>query len=293
MKVHRSGKFYIVMAIILGILALNSGNNFHYLAAAAVLGYMAASGEAGKRNIKGASVSISFPEEIYAGIPFRATIEVRNTKRFSSIALFDVSVGGGRAFFSVIRPGESVRSLVEITLPSRGTSVIDGVDTSSAYPFNLFTCNLFIPLKTAFTVFPKPVRAPDSIRFAGILDEEDLDQGSHTSPRQHELPSDSDVVGVRPYVEGDSMRLIHWKSSAKTGVLKSRLYDSPGGGKIIDLDKLIAGGLERGLSFASGEICDAMRSGMSIGMKDRGAIHAASSSRVDKLTMLTVLANHD
>jgi uncharacterized protein (DUF58 family) len=292
-SVHRSGKIYIFIAIVLGILAINGGNNFHYLAAAAVLGYMAASGETGKHNLKGASVSLSFPEEIYAETPFRATIEVRNLKRFSSISLLDVNVCGGSAFFPIIQPGEVQSALVEMAISRRGPNAVDGTVISSIYPFGLFTCRLFIPDGAMLTIFPKPIIAPESLRTASVKSEEEMEREPQFSSSPKGLTPDSDMVGVRSYAEGDSMRLIHWKSSAKTGSLKSRLYESSGGGKIIDLDRLLAEGVERGLSCASGEIRETIRTGEPIGMLHCGELRDASAARGDKLAMLAVLANYE
>jgi uncharacterized protein (DUF58 family) len=291
--VHRSGKIYIFIAIVLGILALNGGNNFHYLAAASVLGYMAASGEAGKINIKGAGVSLSFPDEIYAGTPFFVTVEVKNTKRFSSISLLDVTVLGASALFPLIPPGGKRTAMLELCLPRRGVNEIEEIKISSVYPFCLFTCNLSVPYTARLTVFPKPVVAGERVRLASIMSEDELTQETAYRPARQELLSDSDMIGVRPYAEGDSMRQIHWKSSARTGKLKSRLYDSPAGGKIIDLDRLAEGGMERGLSYASGEIMESIRRGDAIGLLSRGKLLAVSDARPDKLSMLTALALHE
>lgn len=291
--VHRSGKIYILIAIVLGILALNGGNNFHYLAAASVLGYMAASGEAGKLNIKGAVLTLSFPDEIYADTPFAVKIEIRNSKRFSSISLLDVTLCGASAFFPLILPGGKKTAMLELIVPSRGMNEIKGVTLSSVYPFCLFTCSTFVPYPAMLTAFPKPVIAGDVIRLASLMDEDEMENQAISLKGRSELLADSDLVGVRPYAEGDPMKLIHWKSSARTGTLKSRLYDSSGGGKIIDLDKLAEGDRERGLSYASGEIMESIRTGEAIGLLDRGKLHAVSMAKPDKLSMLTALAFYE
>jgi uncharacterized protein (DUF58 family) len=294
MTVHRSGKIYIVIAIALGVLALNGRNNFYYLAAASLLGYMTASGWAGKRNIKGASVSLSFPDEIYADTPFFATVEVKNIKRYQAMSLIDLNVLGASAFFPMIRPGERKTASVEISVPLRGAKDVEGVALSSVYPFNLFTCNLFAPLApcpAAIIVFPKPVIASESVRMSCMMSEDETEAISR--PRLQKPLSDLDIAGVRPYVEGDPMKLIHWKSSAKTGTLKSRLYEAQCGGKIIDLDRLSSLGMEKGLSCASGEIRESIRTGEAIGLLDRGKLFAASDARPDKLSMLEVLALHE
>jgi uncharacterized protein (DUF58 family) len=290
-KVHRSGKIYVAVSIILGILAINSGNNFHYLAAASVLGYMAASGEAGKRNVRGASVTLLFPDEIYADTPFRLSVEVHNTRRFFSISILDVSMFGKSIFFPTIGPNESVKKSIILSMPSRGVAFPKEIAVSSVYPFNFFTCICSLPCKESVTIFPKPIRCQDGMIFADA----DAGESERASSLSRGLPSDAGVAGVRPYAEGDPLKIIHWKSSAKTGALKSRLYeDTPdSGGKIIDLDQLVARGVERGLSAASWEVCEAIKSGSPIGMKNGGILRDATSSRSDKLSMLKELALYE
>jgi hypothetical protein len=89
------------------------------------------------------------------------------------------------------------------------------------------------------------------------------------------------------------MKLIHWKSSAKTGSLKSRLYETLSGGELIDLDRLTASGMEMGLSYASWEIMESIRTGETIGLLDRGELLCVSGARQDKLSMLKALALYE
>jgi uncharacterized protein (DUF58 family) len=279
---------YIVVSIVMGILAINGGNNFHYLAASAILGYMLASGIAGYNNIRGGEVSLTFPDEIYALSPFLLTIHVRNIRR-RPICLIDVKVGKASVFFDIIQPGKTASRTVMYTLPKRGECEVGNIELSSPYPFNFFTRYWPVPFKAKATVFPAQGKAK--------IDEARLwvtPEGNEKGNRQ-KLDSESDIVGVRPYVEGDSIRTIHWKSSARTGRLHSRLYDGDGDGaaRIINLDALLSMGLETGLSAASYEISSSIKSGRPIGMKDRGKIWAVTTTRSDKLSMLSSLAFHE
>jgi uncharacterized protein (DUF58 family) len=273
----------------MGVLALNGGNNFHYLAEAAILGYMLSSGIAGYTNIRRAEVSLSFPDEIYARSPFLLNVAVRNKSRVP-VYMIDVSVEGERVFFPVIQPGETVSKHIPFTLRSRGINEISGIELSSDYPFNFFTRYWPVSFVGKATAFPAPVdlRADD----ARVWLEPEGREGENIA----DPAAGVDIIGVRPYVEGDPMRMIHWKSSARTGKLNSRLYDGSGRPetRMIDLDSLVSDfGLEAGLSVASHEISRAMRSGFSIGMADRGMIWAPSPSRPDKLSMLSSLALYE
>jgi uncharacterized protein (DUF58 family) len=278
---------YIAVSIVMGLLAINGGNNFHYLAAAAILGYMLASGVAGRRNIRGAEVSLSFPDEVYARAPFMLGVKVRNKGR-APIFLIDVRVGGSRVFFPIVQPGETLAKPLAFQMDKRGVQEVSDIELSSAYPFDFFTRYWPVPFKGHVIVFPKPVAGDNR---AGAWASSPDERGAI----RDKLDAERDVAGVRPYAEGDPMRVIHWKSTARTGRLKSRMYDDSGetGTRVIDLDALVAAGKERGLSAASHEISLAVKSGAPIGLKDGGAVLPPSASRSDKLYMLTCLALYE
>jgi uncharacterized protein (DUF58 family) len=282
---RRLGWFYIAASIAMGVLALSSGNNFHYLAFAAMLGYALASGIEGRRNIRSADVSLSFPDEIYARTPFQLTVNVRCGRR-APIYMIDVGVGQARAFFPCVRPGEPASKLVEFELPSRGVHEIGGVETSSGYPIDCFTRYWPSDFSASVTVFPCPALSRGAKWAAG--------EEKQAAPSGAIDVAEPDTAGVRPYADGDPMRLIHWKSSARTGRLTSRLFDEPApDGVILDVDSLLSHGAEAGLSAASYEISSAMRSGKSVGMRLNGVIWPPSPSRSAKLDMLGALARYE
>ena len=68
-KITKAGYFYISLTIILGFSAVNTANNLVYIIAAAMLSFMAVSGFFGRSNLRGISVAIDVPEEIYARRP--------------------------------------------------------------------------------------------------------------------------------------------------------------------------------------------------------------------------------
>jgi uncharacterized protein (DUF58 family) len=285
--VHRSGVIYIVASIVIGLLAINGGNNFHYLAAAAILGYMLASGVAGRRNVRSAAVSLSFPDEIYAGRPFPLSVEVSNRSR-APVFMIDVKIAGAAVFFPVIQPGETAVRQAPFVFPSRGRAEIGGgdIELSSTYPFDFFTRYWPVEFKGSAAVFPAPISSGDLPVFAAPEGED--------ARRRRARATNGDVAGVRPYAEGDALRDIHWKSAARTGKLNTRVYepDAGAGAKIIDLDALLPFG-EKGLSAASYEIAAAIETRRPIGMKGAGRVWPPSDHRRDKLAMLASLALYD
>jgi uncharacterized protein (DUF58 family) len=307
-RTRRAGTVYILISIFLGVVAGNSGNNLLYLTTALLLGYMLASGIAGRRNISNAEVSVAFPDEIYAGLPCPVGVRVRNKSRFVSLFLIEVALSEKerpsaanpkKAFFPVVRPGESESGTFFMTFDTRGRKRWE-IELSSVYPFNFFVRYGPVDIEEserAATVFPHPIPSGESafIRKGREKEPEKKrreERESAETGRTDRLLSESDIVGVRPYMEGDPMKRVHWKSSARTGKLQTRLYggEPPESGKIIDLDRLVTGNAERGLSAAAGVIAESLRSGTPVGMLARGELIPPAAGRAHKIGLLTRLA---
>jgi uncharacterized protein (DUF58 family) len=286
---------YIGLSIFLGVISVNSSNNLLYLVTAMMLGYMLASGLAGRANIRSASVAVSFPDEIYAQIPCAVTVSVSNTNRFTPIFLIEVALiqenqknGRASAFVPVIQPGKTESRTIFTTFSSRGRGAFQDIELSSVYPFNFFVRYWpvdYEKIKTEAVVFPFPLSCDLDNAFSEAEDEEK--EGEFADPL-----AETDIVGVRPYVEGDSLKRIHWKSSARTGKLKTRLYDGTSSRRrrIIDLDRLTALDVERGLSMAAYAIVEAIKSRLPVGMKSGGEFIPPDSGYDHKKTLLTRLA---
>lgn len=288
-RVRLPGTIYIILTIVLGVVAVNSSNNLLYLVTALMLGYMAASGFAGKANITGVGAEIRLPDEIYAGVPFRAEVTLRNTRRRASVHMTEASLfcGGvrlGSAFFGIIPPRGSASKNVIITLPARGEVSVSAL-ISSVYPFDLFTRYSLEDVGCDAVVFPAPLSDGAEMLSGSDDDERDGSRDGYVAEDA------SSTAGIRPYQDGDPMNRIHWKITARTGKLSSRLLDDPPQDSLmIDLEESCAGGFERGLSLAAGSIIRAGRANAAVGLRDGGTVIPPASSRAARLGLLRYLA---
>ena len=289
-RFRTAGVVYVALAILLGVVSVNSGNNLLCLVTSLLLGYMLASGVAGWRNVMGAEAWVELPDEIYAGQAFRLVLEVRNRRRFASLHMIEVSVHPVgewdglqepvRAFFGIVPRGEVASRTVWMTLPCRGRAAL-ALEVASAYPFDFFVRWGHTPPESGALVFPAPLSERSSSVWA------DEGRSDEDEDRSVGAPLDAaEVAGVRPYQAGDPINRIHWKISARTGKLSTRLFESPHvrSGRTIDLDALVTNGVERGLSIAAG------REGVPIGMKDRGVLTPPAPGRAARLELLGRLA---
>jgi uncharacterized protein (DUF58 family) len=100
--VTREGLIYLAIVLVLGVAALNTGNNLLFIVVAAMLAAVLVSGIASALVLRGLELQVGLPEHVFAGDSVLARIGLRNTRRF--LSSFSVSVVPPR-------PGKAVRRL--------------------------------------------------------------------------------------------------------------------------------------------------------------------------------------
>ena len=279
-----AGRIFIVVTVFLGVLGIVGNNNLLFMVTALLLGTMAASGIVGRSNIRATSLVVRFPEEVYAQSPCAVSVTLQNNGKKRPVFLLEVVLSGQRAFFPVLQPGESVSKTIFVTFPSRGKHVLSDVELSSVFPFKFFIRYWPVDSIPECLVFPSPLESNEGL----LLPTDDVLENVRLSNE------DEDIIGVRGYTEGDPIKRVHWKSSARTGEMKTRLYEGDTGdeGKIIDLDRMLEGDTERALSIACYMILEAFKSGGAIGMKYRQRVFEASMREKARIALLALLAEH-
>jgi uncharacterized protein (DUF58 family) len=81
------GAAYIAVVTIIGIAALNTGNNLLYIVVAAMLAAVLVSGVASTLVLRNLSLDVAIPEHVFAKKPFIGTITVRNQGRLPSFSI--------------------------------------------------------------------------------------------------------------------------------------------------------------------------------------------------------------
>ncbi len=86
-EVTRVGIVYVGVLLLIGIAALNTGNNLLYIVVAAMLAAILASGFASALVLRGIELDVRLPEHVFAGQPMLARIAVKNPRRSPSFSL--------------------------------------------------------------------------------------------------------------------------------------------------------------------------------------------------------------
>ncbi len=286
LKITKAGFIYIILTILLGVSATNTGNNLVYLIVASLLSFMALSGFLGRRNLKNLEIKIHTPEEIFADIKTPLSITVINKKRFFPSFLLRVYINDKNILFPYINSNSSETKQVFIKFKNRGLNKITNIEICSIFPFNFFIrCKRF-PVDLELLVFPKPKKCKTILK-------------SNNSKRSRKenfsnlKGFEGDLTGIRDYIEGDPLKLIHWKLSAKTDELKTKELSSTGyQSAIIDFDKL-DGNLENKISCATYQILNYYKKHIPFGLKIGKDIYKPEYSKKQKFKLLKVLALYE
>ncbi|MGD0569907.1 MAG: DUF58 domain-containing protein [Candidatus Sulfotelmatobacter sp.] len=81
-EVTKVGVAYVLVTLVIGIAALNTGNNLLYIVVAAMLAAILVSGVVSAMVLRGLELEVSLPEHVFAGRPVMGRIGLRNSRRF-------------------------------------------------------------------------------------------------------------------------------------------------------------------------------------------------------------------
>ena len=81
-EVTKAGVIYVLVTLVIGIAALNTGNNLLYIVVAAMLAAILMSGVVSALVLRGLELEVRLPEHMFAGRPVVGRIRLRNPRRF-------------------------------------------------------------------------------------------------------------------------------------------------------------------------------------------------------------------
>ena len=242
------GAVILVLILIVGFSAWNTGNNLLFIVLSFLLAAMIVGFFAGSICLKKLDIKMRFPETIFAGEPtpilvsltnrkrifpaFSIVAEVRGLARERSIAADDLeailprwaAAKLGRSpvihrtlnHFIHVGRKETVEAKSDHIFPHRGRLLIKDFELSTKFPFGFFRYRRRLPARAAeLIVFPK--LEPVDPEFENPA----MDAGNHTTGRRG---TGIDLLALRNYQPQDDLRRIDWKATARTLQLTVREY---------------------------------------------------------------------
>ena len=242
------GAVMLVLVLIVGFSAWNTGNNLLFLVLSFLIAAMIVGFFAGSICLKKLDVTMRFPETIFAGEPtpilvsinnrkrlfpaFSVVVEVRGKERERSIAAADldailpkwIASRLGRSpivrrtlnHFVHVAAKETIEAKTNHTFAHRGRLLIKDFELSTKFPFGFFRHRRRLPAREAeLIVFPKIIDVSPEI------DSVPLDLGKQTSSKRG---MGQDLLSLRNYQPHDDLRRIDWKATARTRQLTVREF---------------------------------------------------------------------
>ncbi len=214
----REGGGFVLLIFGVGLGAINTGNNLLYLILAMCCSFIAVSGILSEWTLKKIEIEGQLPHAFYANDSIALNFTVSNKKnKMGSYAL--------RFFFTeaaikleqdlslfYLAPQSTYKKTVFIKVPQRGNLKIDHCRISTSFPFGFFIKSHEIPLHLSATVYPEIKKVP-----LPRLGEWEESEGNT-------LSTEGELLTLREFREGDSSAQVHWKSSAKTGDLRVKVF---------------------------------------------------------------------
>lgn len=169
------------------------------------------------------------PPRVYAGAASRIDLQVENRSRRTTpvLALQDPVSGtrGASLLVQPLRPGASTRAAYQLPTSRRGVLRVGPLAVSITDPFGLTTRSEEAVDAVELTVFPRV----DVISPAPLSSGHDPMSGAdHPNALGR---TGEDFYALRPYVIGDDLRRVHWRSSARTDDLLVRQDELPWHGR--------------------------------------------------------------
>jgi uncharacterized protein (DUF58 family) len=284
----RDGWWCLGAAIGLGFAAVNTGNNLLYLLASLLLALIVVSGILSEQSIRRLRVRAAWPEEIYATRPAWLGARVLNRKR--RLPSYSVALEAGERRLYIARLAAGAERLVtwEATFAARGRQRLPGMRLVTRFPFGLFLKAGRVVLDDEVVVFPavRPLDAAWRRRLAA---------GGTRSLRRR--GRGHDLYNLREYRAGDDHRLIHWRSSAKTGTLTVREMEAETATNtrivLVGDGRRDAARLEAALSEAASLAVHLLAGGAAVALAGPGVHVGPGRGRAHQHRLLTALALYD
>ncbi len=248
---------------------------------------MGVSGFFGKNNLSRLDVSLDLPDELFAATHFPVKVTLVNNRRMLPAFLIRVRIDDKEVFFPFVPPKGAEAKFADFYFPRRGSYNTGRLYLSSVYPFNFFTRYKAAHGEYQALVFPQVKKCGIPGFFDGLTSrggERNINKSGY----------DGEMVSVRSYISGDPSKYIHWKSSAKTGELKTKefsmLSQQP---IIIDFGKVDIRDKEYKISCITYVILKAFRNNIPVGLKMKDTFHKPGLSKIHRISLLRELALYD
>ncbi len=276
-RLRLGGMMFLLVTLFIGLAALHSQVNLLFLAFGLMLGAAGLSFLLSRAMVSGLTLDRRVPHHAEAGQPIRLSYTLGRQWRWpASFGLLiqecpeeelDRMDRNPVAWLMHLPAGGKRTVDIEVTCVRRGMLKLDDVAVVSRFPFGLIEARATWSLPAAWPIYPQRVPIPDR-RLASLH----RDRPASPGLLGHRAGGHEDFFGLREYREGDSIRLVDWKTTARLGELISRELSRPGPNDLMVLLDLRGGAMrheasdEHAIKLTATLIDAGMRRGQAVGL---------------------------
>lgn len=210
LSLTKLGAEFLFILLLLGLFAVNTGNNLLYVIFGLLFGTFLVSGWVSRRAIGNIEVQSIEEGNLFArvkgGIKVRLTDTALSRVRSLEVHL---EMDSGHIEPGFYPGGEPERAPILTVLMTqaerRGWTRLQALELRTRFPFGFLEKTLRFPLEQEILVIPHPRTLPSTWDT----------KGEQLKPVFH--PGSSSPEGARPYRTGDSLGRMHWKRTAQRG----------------------------------------------------------------------------
>jgi uncharacterized protein (DUF58 family) len=238
-QVTRAGMAFTAVLLLVALAAFLSANNLLFLILAAMFATFLVSGFVSKLGLAGLELDLLLPEHISARRKVRASLRLKNLKKW--IASFSIRLSGAAEsgfdsilYFPVIPGGATIEESVTLYFPRRGAQHERSFQFSTRFPFGFAERREMVTLRHTLVIYPCLDAQPG---FEELLESVAGEIEARQRGRGH------DFYRIRPYEAFENAHHVDWKATAHTGNLQVREFARDQDWRVLmylDLDALQA-----------------------------------------------------
>jgi uncharacterized protein (DUF58 family) len=226
-RLTREGLAWVGTAALLAALAWLKSLNVLLLIAYMMFGLLALNGLLSRRQVRRVTASRLPLPPVYAGEEGRVRVVVRNRGDYPvTVSVVEPGVGASSNWvLAGLVAGASVECSRQVSFPHRGRVELPAPVVTSGFPFGFLQCNQPGEGRDEVVVLPE-VGGADPVGMWRWLQRHPGNEGRTRKILRVATADQADVRGIRPYRPGDSIRAVHWRSTARRRELMVREYDT-------------------------------------------------------------------
>ena len=237
MRPNRDALVTALLAGLLSFIAFNLQAGWVYALVALLSGLLAAGALTAVVASRGINVARVLPDEICEGDRIVVTLDLRTSRWPRAFVVVSDHIPGlehAATFIPILMPGKPRTLTYQTTAMRRGEHRGGAVTFRSHGLVGLFRASRAVNVQASLTIFPRywPIKSFPLPGHTSVATE-------HAQIRSR---SGTEFHGVREHRQGDGLRRVHWRSTAKRGRLIVREFeDEATGGVTLLLDTRIRG----------------------------------------------------